>query len=71
MNDKSRKRLEDADEHAHLEAVGALDVILELLHDLPAPGNDEYPINWGHVGDLNEINKRLGSVVAFLEGTEE
>ncbi|MAE40901.1 MAG: hypothetical protein CML07_08300 [Psychrobacter sp.] len=71
MNDKNRKRLEDAYEHAHLEAVGALDLILGLLHDLPAPGNDAHPINWADVGSLNEVNNRLSSIVAFLDGTEE
>ena len=71
MNDKNRKRLEEAYEHAHLEAVGALETIQELLHDLPAPGDDEHPIHWGHVGDVNEVLKRLESVIAFLEGTEK
>jgi hypothetical protein len=38
---------------------------------MPAPGNDEHPINWGHVGDLSEINSRLSAVIAFMTGTEE
>ena len=70
MSDKNRKRLEDAYEHAHLEAAGALETIEELLHDLPAPGDDEHSIHWGHVGDVNEALKRLESVIAFLDGTE-
>ena len=45
-----------------------LERIRELLFDMPAPGNDEHPIHWGHVGDLNEVNNRLSSVVAFLNG---
>ncbi len=71
MNNKNRKQLEDAYEHAHLKAVGTLDLILELLHDMPAPGNDEHPINWADVGSVNEVNNRLSSIVAFLEGTDE
>jgi len=45
MTDPKRQRVDDAYEHAHLEATGALHEIMELLHDVPAPGNDEYPIN--------------------------
>ena len=43
----------------------------ELLFDLPAPDNDEHQINWGHVGNINEVNKRLSSVIEFLDGTEK
>ena len=52
-------------------AKGLLERIEELLFDLPAPGDDEHPINWAHVGDVNEVNSRLSAVVAFLEGTEQ
>lgn len=58
-------------ENGHLVAQDLVERIKELLHDLPAPDNDEHPIHWGHVGDINEVNKRLSSVVAFLEGTEK
>ncbi len=71
MTNPKRQRANDAYEHAHLEATGALDEILELLHDLPAPDNDECPINWAHVGDLTEVNRRLDSIIAFLNGTEQ
>jgi hypothetical protein len=37
--------------------------------DLPAP--DTQAINWGHVGDLAEINHRLAGVIAFMTGTEK
>lgn len=59
---------EAAYENAHLVAQDQLERIRELLFDLPAPGNDELPINWGHVGEMNEVNNRLGAVIAFLEG---
>ena len=58
-------------ENAHLVARDLVEQIGELLFELPAPGDDEYRINWSHVGSLHEINKRLASVVAFLNGTEE
>ena len=70
-NDKPKLTAEAAYENAHLVAQDLVQRIGELLFDLPAPGNDELPIHWGHVGDINEINNRLSAIVAFLEGTEE
>ncbi len=70
-NKKPRLIAEAAYENAHLIAQDLVQRIGELLFDLPAPGDDEHPITWGHVGDVNEVNNRLSSVVAFLEGTEE
>ena len=61
---------EAAYENAHLVAQDLVQRINELLFDMPAPGNDEYPIHWGHVGDINEVNNRLMSVITFLSGTE-
>ena len=57
--------------NAHSVAQDLVTRIGELLFDLPAPGNDEHPIHWGHVGDLNEINSRLSAVIAFMTGTEK
>jgi len=75
MNAREKKKpqltAEAAYENAHLVAQDLVQQIGELLFDLPAPGNDEHPINWADVGTVNEINNRLSSVVAFLEGTEE
>jgi hypothetical protein len=75
MNARERKKpqltAEAAYENAHLVAQDLVQRIGELLFDLPAPGNDEHPINWADVGTVNEVNSRLSSVVAFLEGTEE
>lgn len=68
---KPNLNAEAAYENAHLVAQDLVERIKELLFDLPAPGNDEHPIHWGHVGDINEINKRLSSAIAFLDGTEE
>ena len=57
-------------ENAHLVAQDLVERIRELLFDMPAPGNEEHPIHWGHVGDVNEVNRRLSEVVRFLDGTE-
>ena len=70
-NKKPKLTAEAAYENAHIVAQDLVQRIGELLFDLPAPGNDEHPINWADVGSVNEVNNRLSSVVAFLEGTEE
>ena len=71
MNENQPKPMaEAAYENAHLVAQDLVARIQELLFDLPAPGHDEHPIHWEHVGTINEVNKRLSSVVSFLEGTE-
>lgn len=66
----NRLQAEAAYENAHLVAQDLVERIRELLFDLPAPGVEEHPIDWGHVGSINEVNNRLSSVVAFLDGTE-
>jgi hypothetical protein len=70
-NAKPKINAEAAYENAHLVAQDLVTRIGELLFDLPASGNDEHPIHWGHVGDLNEINSRLSAVIAFMTGTEK
>ena len=70
-NKKPNLKAEAAYENAHLVAQDLVARIGELLFDLPAPGNDEHPIHWGHVGSINEVNRRLSQIVAFLDGTEE
>ena len=70
-NEKPKLSAEAAYENAHLVAQDLVQRIQELLFDLPAPGNDEHPINWADVGSLADVNRRLVSVVAFLEGADE
>lgn len=54
-------------ENAHLVARDLLERIEEILNDKPAP--DTEGLNWGHVGDITEINHRLSEVVKFLDGS--
>jgi hypothetical protein len=54
---------------AHMVATDLLCRIRELLQDQPAP-DGEVVITWAHFGSLAEVNQRLASVVAFLEGRE-
>lgn len=62
-------KAEAAYENAHLVANDLLDRVRELLFDLPAPGNDEAPINWNHVGTINHVNEQLSDLIAFLDGS--
>lgn len=63
---KTRLKAEPAYENAHLVALDLLDRIRECLHDLPAPGDDECPIHWGHVGTVNAVNAQLLETIAYL-----
>ena len=65
---KPNLKAEAAYENAHLVAQDLVARIGELLFDLPAPGDDDHPIHWGHVGDVNEINNRLSHIIDFLTG---
>lgn len=65
---KPNLKAEAAYENAHLVAQDLVARIGELLFDLPAPGDDDHPIHWGHVGDVNEINSRLSHIIDFLTG---
>jgi hypothetical protein len=69
-NEKPKLTAESAYENAHLVAQDLVERIRELLFDLPAPGNDDHPINWAHVGTINEVNNQLSQIIAFLNGTE-
>lgn len=73
MNVKAKPKLnaDAAYENAHLVAQDLVARIGELLFELPAPGNEEHPVHWGHVGNVNEANRRLSEIVAFLEGSEQ
>jgi hypothetical protein len=64
---KPKLNAEAAYENAHLVAQDLLERIGELLQDQPAPGNDDHPIHWGHVGDMSHVNDLLSQVVRFLD----
>jgi len=68
---KPKLTAETAYENAHLVAQDLVERIRELLFDMPAPGNDEHPIHWGHVGDINRVNTILLEAVTFLDGSEK
>ena len=64
---KPKLTAEAAYENAHLVAQDLLERIRELLIDLPAPGNDDHPIHWGHVGDISHVNALLAETMTFLD----
>jgi hypothetical protein len=70
-NKKPRLEAEAAYENAHLVAQDLLDCLRELLQDQPAPGIEEHPIHWGHVGNLSHVNDLLSQAVCFLGGFDE
>ena len=43
----------------HSEALTLLEEIQELIEDLPPPDFAGFTPDWGHVGDLELVNKRL------------
>lgn len=70
-SNKPKLNAEAAYENAHLVARDLLERIGELLQDMPAPGNDNHPIHWGHVGDISHVNELLSRVVRHLDETGE
>jgi len=66
---KPNLKAEAAYENAHLDTQDQIERIKELLFDMPAPGNEEHPIHWGHVGDIRHINAQLSDLIAFLDGS--
>ena len=70
-NSKPPLTADAAYENAHLVAQDLIQRIKEQLWALPKPDSEHRPINWADVGTVNEINHRLSSIVAFLEGTPQ
>lgn len=66
---KSTQSAEEAYTDNHIAALDLLNQIEAKLFEMPAPESDA-KIHWGHVGDLNEINSRLLSIIEFMTGEE-
>jgi len=67
-NPALKRTAEEAYVRAHGQATELVDAIYDRLQDMPAPGNDDHPVNWGHVGDLNHVNDLLQQISDFLDG---
>ncbi|QDV62615.1 hypothetical protein [Crateriforma conspicua] len=57
-----RDKLEDAYVAAHIRALTLLEDLHQTIEDLPAPGSDDYPLDWGHVGSLNHLCEQLADL---------
>ena len=62
MKNDKRQQLEDAYAAAHVRALTLLEDLHEIVEDMPAPGIDELPIDWGHVGSLNHLCEQLAEL---------
>ena len=58
----NRDKIEDAYSAAHIRALTLLENLHQRIEDLPAPGNNEQPIDWGHVGSLNHLCQQLAEL---------
>jgi len=70
QNENQKPSVDEAYENAHLKAQALVQQISELLLEMPAPGDDDNPIHWGHVADVNEVINRLTEAFEHLAGTE-
>ena len=59
-------KAEDAYTSSHTDVLELLESLTELVQDMDAPGTT--PINWAHVGSMNEIKRKLLSVMEFMGG---
>jgi hypothetical protein len=66
-----QKTAEEAYIAEHQKARDLLKRIGDLLQDQPAPGNDDHPIHWGHVGNIEHVNTLLQEVVTFLASSRK
>ncbi|WP_413431766.1 hypothetical protein [Crateriforma spongiae] len=57
-----RQKIEDAYAVAQIRALTLLEDLRETVEDMPAPGNEEFPIDWGHVGSLNHLCEQLAEL---------
>lgn len=66
----SKLQCATAYEDAHAISSMLLDELRYALHDLPAPESDDAPVDWGHVGTVREVNRRLSEIIEFLSRHE-
>lgn len=66
----NRDRIEDAYAAAHIRALTLLEDLHETVENMPAPGNDEHPIDWGHVGSLNHLCDQLAELKKHFAPTD-
>lgn len=60
-----RQSAEDSYAIQHVNVLDKLERLRKTVEDLPAP-DGEVPINWGHVGSLDHINRKLLEILEFM-----
>jgi hypothetical protein len=70
MTDAKRAKIEREYTAEHAKAIALLERIGNLLQDLPAPGNADQPIHYGHIGDLARVNYLLKEIETFLDRSQ-
>ncbi|MBB3205561.1 4'-phosphopantetheinyl transferase EntD [Rhodopirellula rubra] len=68
---KNRDKMENAYAAAHIRALTLLEDLHETVEDMPAPGNEEFPIDWGHVGSLNHLCEQLAELKKHFASDED
>ena len=66
---QNRAELDAAYVRSLVSALGHLNEIHNLIHELPAP--DSPGLNWEHLGSLNKVKTDLRNIVNFLSGNDE
>ena len=66
--DTNRAELDAAYVRSLVSALGHLNEIHNLIHELPA--SDSPDLNWEHLGTLNKVKTDLRNVANFLSGNE-
>jgi len=61
-----KQSAEDAYVSGHIAAQELLNKLEFLVLSMPSPCDEERPINWGHVGDINNVNDHLENIIEFL-----
>lgn len=70
LNLPTEQTLEYAYERETLIFQMTLKQIDIAMHDrLPPPADEEHPVTWAHVCDLQHVNHLLGQIRDLLEGT--
>jgi hypothetical protein len=67
---KNLDRIEAAYCAAHVAALTQLEDLHQIVEDMPAPGNDSQPIDWGHVGSLKHLCEQLRELKQHFQPTQ-
>lgn len=61
----------DAYAASHLNCTLLIEKIQAAIQDTAAPDVADGKINWTHVGNMEEVERRLKAIAAFIDGSEK